>query len=99
MHRGDREDIGRLEDQHRAGGGLELDSELIGVSEAAAQAVGGGMVAVDLFETDDGYLVNEVNATMEFRNSVDRTGVDIPGFIADYVLGRAEAAASERPVA
>ncbi len=79
--------------------GLELDSELIGVSEAAAQAVGGGMVAVDLFETDDGYLVNEVNATMEFRNSVDRTGVDIPGFIADYVLGRAEAAASERPVA
>ena len=53
------------------------------------------MVAVDLFETDDGYLVNEVNATMEFRNSVDTTGVDIPGFMADYVLGEAESALGE----
>ena len=79
--------------------GLGLDSALSGVAEAAALAVGGGMVAVDLFETEDGYLVNEVNATMEFRNSVDTTGVDIPGFIADYVLGQAEAAAAERPVA
>ncbi len=77
--------------------GLELDSELISASEAAALAVGGGIVAVDLFETDDGYLVNEVNATMEFRNSVDTTGVDIPGVIADYVLGEAEAAPAEGP--
>jgi [lysine-biosynthesis-protein LysW]--L-2-aminoadipate ligase len=75
--------------------GLELDSELISASEAAALAVGGGIVAVDLFETDDGYLVNEVNATMEFRNSVDTTGVDIPGVIADYVLGEAKAAPAE----
>jgi len=79
--------------------GLELDSELRDVSETAAQAVGGGMVAVDLFETDDGYLVNEVNATMEFRNSVDTTGVDIPGFVADYVLGEAEAALDQAETA
>ena len=71
--------------------GLFLDSELMRVSEAAARAVGGGIVAVDLFESDDGYLVNEVNATMEFRNSVDTTGVDIPGFVADYVVGQVEA--------
>lgn len=69
--------------------GIELDSELICVSEAAATAVGGGLVAVDLFESDDGYLVNEVNATMEFRNSVETTGVDIPGFIAEYMIGYA----------
>ena len=79
--------------------GLELDSELVGVSEAAAQAVGGGLVAVDLFETDDGYLVNEVNATMEFRNSVRATGVDIPGLVAEYLLRQAEAAPAEGPVA
>ena len=53
----------------------------------AARAVGGGVVAVDLLETLDGrLLVNEVNHTMEFRNSIDTTGVDIPGRIVDYVL-------------
>jgi [lysine-biosynthesis-protein LysW]--L-2-aminoadipate ligase len=30
--------------------------------------------------------VNEVNYTMEFRNSIETTGVDIPGRIVDYVL-------------
>lgn len=70
--------------------GLELDDALVETSQVAAAAVGGGVVAVDLFETDDGYLVNEVNATMEFRNSVGATGVDIPGFVADYVLEHAE---------
>jgi [lysine-biosynthesis-protein LysW]--L-2-aminoadipate ligase len=68
--------------------GLELHPELVRVSQAAATAVGGGVVAVDLFETDRGYLVNEVNGTMEFRNSVDTTGVDIPALVVDYVLGR-----------
>ncbi|MEM8534309.1 MAG: lysine biosynthesis protein LysX, partial [Chloroflexota bacterium] len=53
----------------------------------AGQAVGGGVVAVDLLEIDDGrLLVNEVNYTMEFRNSIDTTGVDIPARIVDYVL-------------
>jgi [lysine-biosynthesis-protein LysW]--L-2-aminoadipate ligase len=69
--------------------GAEIGPELARVSEAAAAAVGGGVVAVDLFETDDGYLVNEVNGTMEFRNSVHTTGVDIPGLVADYVLDTA----------
>lgn len=64
-----------------------VDEELARVSVAAARAVGGGVVAVDLFETDGGLLVNEVNGTMEFRNSVHTTGVDIPGAVADWVLG------------
>jgi [lysine-biosynthesis-protein LysW]--L-2-aminoadipate ligase len=55
-------------------------------SLAAAQAVGGGVVAVDLFETKDGIQVNEVNYTMEFRNSIDTTGVNIPAKIIDYLL-------------
>ena len=33
-----------------------------------------------------GLLVNEVNHTMEFRNSVPATGVDIPGLMVDYVI-------------
>ncbi|NJN17378.1 MAG: lysine biosynthesis protein LysX [Oscillochloris sp.] len=57
------------------------------LSLRAAQAVGGGIVAIDLLETEDGrLLVNEVNYTMEFRNSIDTTGVNIPGRIIDYVI-------------
>ena len=52
----------------------------------AAEAVGGGVLAVDLFETPDGLLVNEVNYTMEFRNSIGVTGVDIPERIVSYLL-------------
>jgi [lysine-biosynthesis-protein LysW]--L-2-aminoadipate ligase len=61
--------------------------ELGKLAVAAAKAVGGGVVAIDLLETPDGrLLVNEVNYTMEFRNSIETTGVDIPGKIVDYTL-------------
>ena len=53
----------------------------------AANAVGGGVVAIDVFETADGQLqINEVNYTMEFRNSIAPTGIDIPARIVDYTL-------------
>lgn len=68
------------------------------LSRAAAAAVGGGIVAIDLLETADGrLLVNEVNYTMEFRNSIGITGVDIPNRIVDYVLTVAERAARPAP--
>ncbi len=61
------------------------------ISLAAARAVGGGILAVDLLERPDGsYTVNEVNYTMEFRNSITPTGIDIPGQMIDYVLQVAE---------
>lgn len=56
------------------------------ISVHAAKAVGGGVVAIDVFETPDGLMVNEVNYTMEFRNSIDTTGVNIPAKMVDYVL-------------
>jgi len=56
------------------------------LSVRAAKAVGGGVVAIDIFETPDGLMVNEVNYTMEFRNSIDTTGVDIPAEVVDYVI-------------
>ncbi|MDM8527891.1 lysine biosynthesis protein LysX [Anaerolineales bacterium HSG24] len=68
--------------------------EVHDLSYRAAQAVGGGVLAVDLLETEDGeLLINEVNYTMEFRNSIDTTGVDIPNRVVDYLLkvGRKEA--------
>ena len=66
--------------------GCPVYDELAEISLRAANAVGGGVVAVDVFETPEGLQVNEVNYTMEFRNSIDTTGVDIPGKIVDYVV-------------
>ena len=66
--------------------GCPVDDELGEISLRAANAVGGGVVAVDVFETPEGLQVNEVNYTMEFRNSIDTTGVDIPAKIVDYVV-------------
>ena len=67
-----------------------VTDELAEISLQAAKAVGGGIVAIDLFETGNGYLVNEVNYTMEFKNSIEPTGVDIPARIVDYVVNTAE---------
>ena len=64
-----------------------VTSDLNRVCVDAAQAVGGGVVAVDVLEDPErGLLVNEVNHTMEFRNSVKPTGVDIPGRIVEFAL-------------
>ncbi|MEM3374247.1 MAG: lysine biosynthesis protein LysX [Candidatus Woesearchaeota archaeon] len=46
----------------------------------------GGLLAIDIFETKNGLMVNEVNHTMEFRNSIITTGVNIPKLMVDYVL-------------
>ncbi|KYK23787.1 lysine biosynthesis protein LysX [Thermoplasmatales archaeon SG8-52-4] len=64
----------------------KVTDELSEISLKAADAVGGGVVAIDLFETDKGLSVNEVNYTMEFKNSVETTGVNIPEKIVDYVM-------------
>ncbi len=66
--------------------------ELNRVCLAAAGAVGGGVLALDVLEdARRGLLVNEVNHTMEFHSSVPATGVDIPGKIIDYTLAVAAA--------
>jgi [lysine-biosynthesis-protein LysW]--L-2-aminoadipate ligase len=67
-----------------------VTDEIAELSLAAARSVGGGVVAIDLLESDRGLLVNEVNYTMEFRNSIDTTGVNIPGKIVDYTLQQGE---------
>ncbi len=65
-----------------------VTDELARIAVAGARAVGGGIVALDLFETEGGLQVNEINYTMEFKNSVAPTGVNIPALIVDYVLRR-----------
>jgi [lysine-biosynthesis-protein LysW]---L-2-aminoadipate ligase len=62
----------------------------------AAKAVGGGVLAIDVLERDGELLVNEVNYTMEFRNSIDTTGVNIPAKMIDFVLDVARSSPKAR---
>ncbi|MGQ9666134.1 MAG: lysine biosynthesis protein LysX [Anaerolineae bacterium] len=68
-----------------------ITPELDRLCVAAAKAVGGGIVGVDLLEDPErGLLVNEVNGMMEFGRSAHVTEVDLPGEVADYVIGIVE---------
>ena len=73
-----------------------VTDEIDDLSLRAARAVGGGVVAIDLLESENGLLVNEVNYTMEFRNSIDTTGVNIPARIVDHVIEVGMAARERR---
>ncbi len=65
-----------------------VTDEIAELCHRAARAVGGGLLALDLFETEHGLTVNEINHTMEFRNSITTTGVNIPKKMIKYVLSQ-----------
>ena len=57
------------------------------ICNKAAHAVGGGVLAVDIIEHPErGFLVNEINHTMEFHTTQPLTGVDVGEIITDYVI-------------
>ncbi len=69
-------------------------ADLCGRAALAVSSVGrqgtGGLLAIDLLEDPArGFLVNEVNHTMEFRNSITTTGVNIPERMVQFVLSQA----------
>lgn len=73
--------------------GLEVTPELARLSNGAAEAVGADICAIDLLECPKrGLLINELNHSLEFRNSIDTTGVNIPGLIADHAMAVAQGA-------
>ena len=67
--------------------------EIAELALQAAAAVHGEIVAIDLVEDPErqnewgGLLVIEINHTMEFKNSVATTGVNIPRLMGEYALG------------
>ncbi|MGD0005623.1 MAG: lysine biosynthesis protein LysX [Anaerolineaceae bacterium] len=64
-----------------------ITPELAEICHSASQAVGGGVLAIDVLEDPHrGFLINEVNHTMEFHTLVPTTGVDVPGIIVDYTM-------------
>jgi len=67
-----------------------VNDDINSICRRTAETVGEGLLALDLFETENGLTINEINHTMEFRNSIHTTGVDIPGKMIDYVLSVAK---------
>ena len=63
-----------------------VTNELSDICQRASEAVGGGILAMDIFETGDGFMINEINHTMEFKNSEEPTKVSISGAIVDYCI-------------
>jgi [lysine-biosynthesis-protein LysW]---L-2-aminoadipate ligase len=73
----------------RRGGRSEpcpLTPELTCLALAAAKAVGGGVLGVDLIEGPDGLLVLEVNHTVEFQGLQAASEVDVADAIVSHAL-------------
>jgi [lysine-biosynthesis-protein LysW]--L-2-aminoadipate ligase len=71
---------------------FEVDDELAKLVARASEAVGGGLLGVDLMETgvdEDGhaagYTVHEINHTVEFKALNDTVAVDVPGTVVDWL--------------
>ncbi len=61
------------------------DSELKEIILSAAEAVGGGILGVDAMEPESGYLVHEVNNTVEFKGAQSAVDIDIAAQLVRYV--------------
>jgi [lysine-biosynthesis-protein LysW]--L-2-aminoadipate ligase len=75
---------------------FELDDRALELVERASEAVGGGLLGVDLMEVGaDGYTVHEVNHTVEFKALNDAVGdeVDVPARVVDWLEAKARTAA------
>lgn len=76
--------------------GLAISPELRELCQRAAAAVRADICAIDVLECPRrGLLVNEINHSMEFRNSISTSGVDIPGLVVDHVLALARGEGAE----
>lgn len=64
-----------------------LNSELEEITFRAAKSVGGGILGIDLMEDRKrGYLVHEINNTVEFRGAATVSPHDIAGAMIDYLV-------------
>jgi [lysine-biosynthesis-protein LysW]--L-2-aminoadipate ligase len=63
-----------------------------GVATAASEAVGGGLLGVDLMERDGGYVCHEVNSQVEFKAmNAAVPDVDVPARIVEWLERRTQA--------
>ncbi|MCG6498742.1 RimK family alpha-L-glutamate ligase [Kitasatospora sp. A2-31] len=64
---------------------LAHDPDLVKIVDAVVAELGAGIYGVDLFRTDEGLVVNEVNHAPAFKGVASTTAADIPTAIGSYV--------------
>jgi [lysine-biosynthesis-protein LysW]--L-2-aminoadipate ligase len=71
---------------------FDLDDDARALVRRSSEAVGGGLLGIDLMETgaadaDYGYTVHEVNHTVEFKALNEAVGdeIDVPGRVVDWL--------------
>ncbi|QLG50058.1 lysine biosynthesis protein LysX [Natrinema halophilum] len=77
---------------------FDVDDEARELVRKASDAVGGGLLGVDLMETGDSYTVHEVNHTVEFKALDGAVDTDVAATVVDWLEARAEAADPELEV-
>ncbi|MFU1781107.1 lysine biosynthesis protein LysX [Haloarcula japonica] len=76
---------------------FELDDRALELVEKASDAVGGGLLGIDLMEVGideesgefEDYTVHEVNHTVEFKALNEVTDVDVPAKVVDWLEQKA----------
>ncbi len=66
------------------------DKELKEIVLKAAHVVGGGILGVDVMESSEGYLVHEVNNTVEFKGAQAASKTKIAAKMIEYVIRSAK---------
>lgn len=66
-----------------------VSKEIEEIALKAAEAVGGGVLGVDMMESPDGLLVHEVNSTVEFRGAQSASSTSIADAIVEYAISQA----------
>ncbi|WP_370413398.1 RimK family alpha-L-glutamate ligase [Streptomyces fradiae] len=61
------------------------DPDVVKIVDAVVAELGPGIYGIDLFRTEDGLVVNEVNHAPAFRGVASTTAADIPSAIVQYV--------------
>ena len=63
-----------------------MDAELESLLNHTAEVIGGDFLAVDVFQTPLGWVVNEVNGQPEFHGSVAATGIDVGRLMIEHAV-------------
>ncbi len=69
---------------------FKADKELTEIIHKAAHAVGGGILGVDVMESKNGYVVHEVNNTVEFKGAQAASKTKIAKKMIDFVIRSAK---------
>ena len=67
-----------------------LDDRVRDLGVRANDAVGGGLLGIDLMEVGDDYTVHEVNHTVEFKALDSVVETDVPGVVVDWLEAQAD---------